>query len=322
VSLLCAVMAGAVTAGAGSPSPAAGGGEGAPDPDGRIAYGRLTRWDDFFGPVVALYAVDPDGTDEIQLTTGESAFPAWAPDGSRLAYTVHHPDGSWQIATMAADGTDVRILTSGPGVHEVPSWSPDGSWIAYDAGDPAEQEFHTVLHRVDADGSNAQILGDPGAFDVEPRISPDGRSVLFERLTFEGGSQSNTLMVRDVKTGAERALASAGTAVEHASWSPDGRWIIYNVSPQLSPEAARARIERVAADGGGQPALLFGGSDSREGSKPWYSPDGSRVAFLCTLDGGSEWAVCAMDADGTDVGIVADAPGVEEHYVSWGAAQP
>ena len=102
-----------------------------PHPDGRIAFGRIMPGHEQTDQLMALYAIDPDGTDEIQLTDGNSYGPAWSPDGTRLAFTLVADDGSSQIATVAADGTDLQMLTSGPGVHETPSWSPDGTWIAY-----------------------------------------------------------------------------------------------------------------------------------------------------------------------------------------------
>lgn len=88
-------------------------------------------------------------------------------------------DGSWQIATMAADGSDVHVSTSEPGLHEVPTWSPDGTWLAYGHSPlpPDDPAVPTTLWRIDADGSNPRPMGNPRSFDVEPRISPTGGSL-------------------------------------------------------------------------------------------------------------------------------------------------
>jgi hypothetical protein len=174
-----------------------------PHPDGRIAFGREVERDLLFGQIVALYAVDPDGSNLVKLTDGDSAMPAWSPDGTRLAFGLRMDDGSWQIATIAPDGGDLQVLTSGPGIHEIPSWAPDGSWIAYGYSPnmPDDDTFHTVIYRMDADGSNTELLGSPDTFDVEARVSPDGTRVVFARLTFEDDDMQATLMVRDIASG-------------------------------------------------------------------------------------------------------------------------
>jgi len=100
-----------------------------------------------------------------------SAFPAISPDGSRIAFTQGQADGTWQLATMASDGSDLGVMTSGPGVSEAPSWSPDGTWLAYDTTPSitVDASFHTVLRRIAADGSDDRPLGELAytVFDTE-----------------------------------------------------------------------------------------------------------------------------------------------------------
>ena len=223
---------------------------------------------------------------------------------------------------MAADGSDVRVLTSGEGISEVPTWSPDGTWLAYDYSPtlPIDHpSFHTVLYAMDADGSDPGLLGDPDTFDVEPRISPDGASVLFERLTFPADHQRAALMVRDLATGEERTIDAAGGAVEHANWSPDGQWIVYDVAASMTGEVPNDQLERIAADGTGEPVILLAGTPTQAAFKPWYSPDGSRILFGCIGPHGDD-AACLMDADGSNVTFLVDEPGVYENHFSWGVA--
>jgi len=51
---------------------------------------------------------------------------------------------------MEPDGSDLRITTSGPGIHEAPSWSPGGRRIVFDyspEADPRKPDFETRLWR-------------------------------------------------------------------------------------------------------------------------------------------------------------------------------
>jgi Tol biopolymer transport system component len=220
---------------------------------------------------------------------------------------------------MAPDGSDVKILTTAAYLAEVPSWSPDRTWIAYDYASVAldGSSFHTSLYRMNADGTQPQLLGDPDTFDVEPKISPDGKSVLFERLTFPGGNQHNALMIRDIATGTERHLDSAGEFVEHANWSPDGLWVICNVAHALTSTVANDQIERVRADGSAEPEVLLKGTSTQTGFKASYSPDGASIVFGCFGSAG-DTATCVMNADGSNVHVVADEPNVDENQFSWG----
>jgi Tol biopolymer transport system component len=270
--------------------------------------------------LMALYAVDPDGTDEVQLTEGNSYGPAWSPDGTRLAFTLVAGDGSSQIATVAADGTELQLLTSGPGVHETPSWSPDGTWIAYGHSPvlPWQEGHHTVLYRIDADGSNPTLIGDPDAFDYEPKISPDGTEVLFQRWVGEG--QPSPLVALNLASGDERTVTAAGGL--NAAWSPDGTRIVMQTDPRDG--GVWGPVITIAADGDPDSAVeLYPGGSERGGFKPAYSPDGRHVAFGCGSGAGTDdydEAICVVDADGGDAEVLVDTVGVWENEVAWGVA--
>ncbi len=66
----------------------------------------------------AIYLIDPNGINPRLITTpvpGGNRFPAWSPDGSRLAFTR-----SGLIVTTNPDGSNLQDL--GPGAF--PTWSP------------------------------------------------------------------------------------------------------------------------------------------------------------------------------------------------------
>ncbi len=85
-----------------------------------------------------VFTVPADGSrPPEQLTHGdyEAQYPAWSPDGSRLAFVSARQE-DWDIQLFrdvyivdARGGEPVR-LTGCDGVYEAPAWSPDGSLIA------------------------------------------------------------------------------------------------------------------------------------------------------------------------------------------------
>ena len=108
-----------------------------PGPVGRIAF---LRWDE--AGFAQVWTSNPDLTAAQQLThgTANSGWPAWSPDGSRIAFDSDRSDpdptdGDFvnDVFTMRADGTDVRKLTDSVGFSGDPAFSPDGSLVAFDA---------------------------------------------------------------------------------------------------------------------------------------------------------------------------------------------
>ena len=92
----------------------------------RLAYQGLT------GENSDIFTVSSNGTGVKRLTSGSSfdGFPAWSPDGARIAFTSGR-DGNLELYTMAADGSDVQRLTNDPRDDQSPAWSPDGKRVAF-----------------------------------------------------------------------------------------------------------------------------------------------------------------------------------------------
>ena len=112
--------------------------EAADPPPGTIAFARVV-----FDPSTNLptegdlWSVATDGSDLQRLTdTPEiELFPAWSPDGERLAFVRLTDASSGDLWVIDADPTaaerNLRQLTDGPALEGAPAWSPDGRTLAY-----------------------------------------------------------------------------------------------------------------------------------------------------------------------------------------------
>jgi Tol biopolymer transport system component len=63
------------------------------------------------------------------------------------------------------------------------------------------------------------------------------------------------------------------------------------------------------------------------GHKPWASPDGKKILFMCDNRGtppteppNFNQDICVMDANGSNIVHIIDTPNVLENWPSWGPA--
>ena len=91
---------------------------------------------------------------------------------------------------------------------------------------------------MNSDGSNQHQITSNG-FDVEPAYAPDWDRIAFARITDDVNGVEGILTVRPDGTGLRQAVPPT-RGLEHPDWSPDGRWITYNLAPEFSAAQTRA----------------------------------------------------------------------------------
>jgi TolB protein len=76
--------------------------------------------------------VGRDGRGLLRLTNsrGLDDYPAYSPDGSRLAF-VSNRDGQFEIYIANADGSAPFNLSRQPGRDTYPTWTPDGRGVTF-----------------------------------------------------------------------------------------------------------------------------------------------------------------------------------------------
>ena len=130
-------------------------------------------------------------------------------------------DGVWHIFVMAADGSGLRAITSGPFDDREPSWSRDGTRIAFSSDRSGNYDVWDVEL---ATGAVRQLTRNP-ANDFAPAYSPINSTIAFVSERPDGRG----VWKIDATSGAETAVAAAAGTVSAPAWSPDGATVVYNV---------------------------------------------------------------------------------------------
>ena len=260
-------------------------------PDGQwVAYTvREANWDDNnYHTEIWLADAKTGATHQLTSNTKKSSSsPAWAPDGTKLAFATDRDDKR-QIYVIDPRGGEARKITSSEeGVGSF-AWSPDGKSFAFTATDA----------KTDADKDREKQYGD---FDV-----------------YGEGYRMTHLWVHDVAAGKARRLTSGAFTVGGFDWSPDGREIAF--AHRVNPANTSGDTEDISvvsvADGRVRDLVTQPGADGG----PIWSPDGRTIAFesaMTKTDSYLNHAIAVVPAAGGRVDYISTAFDENPNIVAW-----
>jgi len=155
------------------------------------------------------------------------------------------------------DGQHARAVTARKGLMDLGcEWTPDGR-VVFSSNVGGTQRIWIM----NADGSGQTPLTEGVDYSGSPRVSPDGRYVFFTSM------RSKTFQIWRIDIdGSNPKQITEGTGVGYFSFTPDGKWILYNLwTPGLW---------KVSIDGGKPEKILEAVARGAD-----VSPDGKLLAY-------------------------------------------
>ncbi len=242
----------------------------------RLAYVAATHG----GAGQDVFTVDRDGAHRRRLTSsGAATWPAWSPDGRRVAY--QDGAGGGRVMVVWRDGSRPRVVARGGGGTR-PAWSPDGARIALRESTGGGDMSRVVIHDL-ATGRSHPVTTPTRAWPLVESMdwAPDGRRIAFvgrssTRLD-DDTTVSALFTVRTDGTGLRRLTGTGDVATP--DWSPDGRSILCTRTAASAGGEPGGSLWSVQADGRRTRRVPGPGGGGGREEQPVWSPDGRWVAL-------------------------------------------
>lgn len=185
-----------------------------------------------------------------------------------------------------------------------PAFSPNGRTILFTMFHEGYDDGPAGLYALLPDGAGdasrvAKILDEPGQDSVNLPGSVWNR--LTRRITFASDRRDGDEIwtARPNGKGLLRVTRHRGSAnFIEPSFSPDGRWIVFESDTDAREDERRGSILKVRV-GGARPRLLVRRGAELDDRQPNWSPAGDRVLFQRRRVGSDDWDIYTVHSDGS-----------------------
>jgi Tol biopolymer transport system component len=245
-----------------------------------------------------------------------TSTPSPVPYQGRIAFASDR-DGSFEIYTMNADGSNQTRLTNSRGWDTDPAWSPDGERIAFwSARDDPDGEIHIrEIYTMNADGSNQTRLTHNLIWNTDPAWSPDGKRIVFRYREDTSGDgvvnyqDKGEIYVMNADGSGQTNLSNNPADDSEPGWSPDGKRITF-----WSYRNDSHGVYVMNADGSGQTRLIS--LASAFSGAPVWSPNGEHIAVSCKPES-DNYEIYRINSDGSGLTRLTNHPGGNNQNPAW-----
>ncbi len=179
-----------------------------------------------------IWVQDADRNSPRQVTPEDGIYssPAWSPDGRRLAYLRFRNSTGKLLVRSLESGGEKEIADIFYTRFSLPNrhldWSPDGRFLVLDDADGPRQALGVFLVSLET-GEKKRLTRPPDDIigDVDPRFSPDGKTVSFIRAFHRTRDELFTVP-RDGGTPVQ--LTSDRKQITSQDWTSSGKAVVFS----------------------------------------------------------------------------------------------
>jgi serine/threonine protein kinase/tricorn protease-like protein len=229
-----------------------------------------------------------------ELASVEASFPAWSPNGHRIAYWFYTGTfGRRDIATIPAGGGEPVLIAKDFAVSNWnPVWSPDGKYLYFVSSRSGNVNFW----RVRIDEKSGTVIGQPesvitpSSYSRHLTFAKDGKRLAYVRTNNTANIQGIEFDAASAKTiGQPFWITQGDRELSRAELSPDGSQFIARL-------VGRTQDDIITISRDGKQIREVTNDEPFDRYVRW-SPDGKRIAFSSDRNGGGQ--IWATNADGS-----------------------